>query len=445
MTQKTDSLLRRLSSTHCIWAYLSGTFISNVGNGMFALIVSKALYDETGSVGAFGLVLVIQNVVTVLLNIVAGQRSDHTDPQRLSVGSNVVSGMLTLSAAVWCIWTPESLTVALMTLTAALSVVTPFFRAANFTLIPHLERGPLTLLTLNAVRSSLNQSGQLVGVALAAPLALLNSPLPALALSLAAFLLTALLMNLAHTVGSSTSASMHGHAATDGTVSIGRGTPHSPRGRIMTLYSDWFHILRDMLRRPSLLALPMLAVSDYVSVAFINLMEIKYATDMLGHAAYLSLLDGAFAAGAIGSFLLSKPVLSHWSFRTLAPWGMGLQAIAYALLATQHLAVTSAALMLTLGLVNGASIAVYQTALHTSFPDAQLGRISSLRDLLVSVATLATIAVFTGIVDANLHIGLWTFAAMLMTMSLICMAACHTRLFAKVTLDGASTRTQQGE
>lgn len=65
--------------------FIFGTFISNIGNGMFSLIVGQMLYAATGSVGAFGLILIIQNLSSLLLNIIAGYVADLIDAKKVSV------------------------------------------------------------------------------------------------------------------------------------------------------------------------------------------------------------------------------------------------------------------------------------------------------------------------------------------------------------------------
>lgn len=64
--------MRKLKlASSSVYLYLLGTFVSNLGDGIFTLIISKILYDKTGSVSAFGLVLIIQNVASFFAKFIS--------------------------------------------------------------------------------------------------------------------------------------------------------------------------------------------------------------------------------------------------------------------------------------------------------------------------------------------------------------------------------------
>ncbi|KAA8791580.1 MFS transporter, partial [Lactobacillus crispatus] len=77
-----------------VYLYLLGTFVSNLGDGIFTLIISKILYDKTGSVSAFGLVLIIQNVASFMLNLLAGYIADIKKPQFISEIADSLRGIM---------------------------------------------------------------------------------------------------------------------------------------------------------------------------------------------------------------------------------------------------------------------------------------------------------------------------------------------------------------
>ena len=144
-----------------VYLYLLGTFVSNLGDGIFTLIISKILYDKTGSVSAFGLVLIIQNVASFLLNLLAGYIADIKKPQFISEIADNLRGIMIILGIIF-LRLSNNIIVVLMILMLILNLIVPFFRAANFKIIASIQRGGLGLLPLNGLRSSVNQSGQLL-------------------------------------------------------------------------------------------------------------------------------------------------------------------------------------------------------------------------------------------------------------------------------------------
>lgn len=172
--------MRKLKlASSSVYLYLLGTFVSNLGDGIFTLIISKILYDKTGSVSAFGLVLIIQNVASFLLNLLAGYIADIKKPQFISEIADSLRGIMIILGIIF-LRLSNNIIVVLMILMLILNLIVPFFRAANFKIIASIQRGGLGLLPLNGLRSSVNQSGQLLGVAIATPLIAFNLTIPAL-------------------------------------------------------------------------------------------------------------------------------------------------------------------------------------------------------------------------------------------------------------------------
>ena len=74
-----------------LW-FLAGTFASNIGNGMHTLAAGALLYQQTGTVAAFGVVVVIEQAVTFLMQAVAGPSVDRGDPRRAAMLAEIVRG-----------------------------------------------------------------------------------------------------------------------------------------------------------------------------------------------------------------------------------------------------------------------------------------------------------------------------------------------------------------
>ena len=58
--------------------FLAGTFASNIGNGMHTLAAGALLYQQTGTVAAYGAVVVVEQAVTFLVRV----KECLEDPQR---------------------------------------------------------------------------------------------------------------------------------------------------------------------------------------------------------------------------------------------------------------------------------------------------------------------------------------------------------------------------
>lgn len=61
------------------------TFITNIGNGMYTIAVSKLVYDKTHSAMAFGGVIIIQYVVMFALQFLSGSLVDRNNPKYISI------------------------------------------------------------------------------------------------------------------------------------------------------------------------------------------------------------------------------------------------------------------------------------------------------------------------------------------------------------------------
>ena len=78
---------------------LCATLVSNIGNGIQTLTIGKLLYDSTGSVAAFGFVIVVEYLMLFLANALAGSAADRYRPRRTLVTVDSVRGTLVLAVS----------------------------------------------------------------------------------------------------------------------------------------------------------------------------------------------------------------------------------------------------------------------------------------------------------------------------------------------------------
>ena len=376
-------------ASQSVYLYLFGTFISNLGDGIFTLIISKVLYDKTGSVSAFGLVLIIQNLASFLLNLVAGYIADIKRPQLISEIADSLRGIILILSVIF-LGTEDIVTILMISM-ILLNLIMPFFRAANFKIVASIQRGKLRLLSLNGLRSSVNQSGQLLGVALATPLIALNLTKLALIIDVITFFTSVVC-----------------------TIFLkfrkGQQTKTENSLGLKQLYVDWFQLLKSLFVSKRLFLLVFFASIDSVIVAFINLMEIKYATAILKNSVYLTVLDGAFALGAMLNFTIIYLLFEKFAFARISWSGLFLQALGFIGLTLTTSVYVATAFMFIIGLFNGASQSLFQTQLHVSFANEMKGKISSLRDAMVALLNIIMIPIFSRLLNLNLKLGFVIFS-----------------------------------
>lgn len=75
-----------------------------------------------------------------------------------------------------------------------------------------------------------------------------------------------------------------------------------PLSKISEIYKSWFSLVKELFLNHKVFFLVLFSTFDYLTINFINLIGIKYAETVLHNSAFISLIDGGYAAGAIISF-----------------------------------------------------------------------------------------------------------------------------------------------
>jgi MFS transporter, DHA3 family, macrolide efflux protein len=148
--------------------FLAGTFASNIGNGIHTLAAGALLYQQTGTVAAFGVVIIIEQIVTVLMQLIAGPWVDRGDPRRIAVMAEVARGGIVCALALALAATDSPAMPWVLAMTVMIRVIHTFHRAATFAVTPDLAQA-CDLARLNSWFSAAQQGGQLVGLALSSP------------------------------------------------------------------------------------------------------------------------------------------------------------------------------------------------------------------------------------------------------------------------------------
>lgn len=398
---------RNLSTnTETVNYYLSGTFISSIGDGMFYLAISKLAFDLTKSMSVIGIVLIIQSMTSFGANFLAGYFVDIHSPKRISILSDNLQGLVVLLGTFILLFSNIGI-FSLYALMFVVSFVNPFFRAANFKILPQIDKESLELIKLNGLRSSVKQGGLLLGATIVAPLVSFHATPFALILDSLTFFISAFC-----------------------TFKIKLNDNYKETTiKKEKKKNNWIQFLKLLLNNRILLILILFSIFDYWTLNFFNLIEIKYATDILHNAIFISLLDGSYAIGAMLSFLLINHFYAKLEFRQIAWIGLFIEAIIIVFLAFIHQIIFVTFSLIVMGIFTGASISVFQSKFHRDTNASYQGKISSIRDTLISASTLLIVPIFVGSLNKKFIVGMSYFGGTILIVSLLLALLCIMRYF----------------
>lgn len=144
--------------------FLLGTFITNVGNGLYVLGVSKHLFDLTGSVLPFGMILLSEFLFKLVLQGGSGYCADRYGPVKMFLFSDFSRFSLFLISAIFLQY--QSVFVAVVISTFAVNFFKPFYIASAYSFSISVNE-PSLLTRYNSLFLALKQGGMMVGMLLA--------------------------------------------------------------------------------------------------------------------------------------------------------------------------------------------------------------------------------------------------------------------------------------
>ncbi|OPX43922.1 major facilitator superfamily protein [Ruminiclostridium hungatei] len=366
--------------------FMLAILMTNIGNGMHTIAVSKLLYDKTHSAMSFGGVILIEYVVSFFIQFVSGSLVDRNNPKRISIICDVVRGIQVLSIGILLGFTGTSVYYLFITL-LIVNMVTPFYRSAIFSLIPALSKESSSLLSVNSMIYTLFQAGQLLGVALVAPIVFLLNPSIALIIDGTTFLLSAALVAFIKITKL--------EIKTDNTKNI------------KSLISDWKEVLNVMKTEKSFTGHVLVSSADYVCVSLVNLMLVPMVTIWYSNNSYLiSVFDGGFAIGAMLSVLFTVALSKRIGSLNCSWVGLICQGILFILIMVNRFPLITFILMVGIGAFNAFSISIFQTSLQERCNGPIKGRVSALRQFIVSCFSVVLIPIISYFHDISLALGM---------------------------------------
>ncbi|HEU4843957.1 MAG TPA: MFS transporter [Burkholderiaceae bacterium] len=384
---------------------LSATLVSNIGNGIQTLTIGKLLYDSTGSVAAFGFVIVVEYLMLFLANALAGSAADRYPPRRTLVVVDSVRGLLVLAVSL-LLYLQSGHQLALLTLvTVAVQVGKPFSKAARFALEPSLMAAD-QLARYNGLAFSAMQAGQLFGIALAGVvLSYWGAPL-AIGLNGLSFLFGA-----------------GAYFLVSDEARVELLAPSARRGAlawIATLWHDWRDALQFIGRNRGVGTLLVACAGDYLTPSFLNLFFVLLVALHFGGDPYgLSILDGGFAVGAmLGGLAVDRFIAAHGARRS-ALLALAGQGAGFVLLATSTAAWMCAALTFFIGTMSALSLTALTTTLQLRVKGPYKGRMGLARSLVAAVLACVLVPLATAVVAHSLALALGVAALVSFSLGLL--------------------------
>ncbi|WP_020407970.1 MFS transporter [Hahella ganghwensis] len=369
-------------------AILAGVFSNNLALGIYTLSLGKLLFDASGAVQHFATIMVIEQVLFVLLGMLAGNIVDSFKTSLIAGKANLVFA-LACFLLVACVYTggPEgiSLTGASLMIGMMFSSSRAFFRPALFRMPPEVvSEGQLQ--AFNARMTVCIQSGQLIGAAAAGVLIGLGTIEVPLLISGVLYALAAvifLISPLPYAVQRKKGGSL---------LKVLKDTPRSWVSPIKVAWGD----------KSSFYTLVTVG-ADFLTISLFNLLLAPWCEILFnGVYSWMGGLEMAFAIGAIlGGWILTRKLnaLAPSSARQL---GLLLQALAWAASFILISPWGFIAIACCLGMGVAISSTSVLTLLQASLPREIHGRAGVIRSIAISVSVGVLLPVLTIQVESSI-------------------------------------------
>ena len=161
-------ILEKFQLTQNELLYLIAIFISNVGNGMYTISISKIMYSRTNTATAFGLIVIMENIISVLVQLIAGAVVDRVNCKKLSVICDYLRGGLFVVSSI-IIGYSDNISFLVMAL-VFVNIINAFYRPSNFRLVSGVASNVDKFLKINSISGMLLQLGQVLGAMLVVPI-----------------------------------------------------------------------------------------------------------------------------------------------------------------------------------------------------------------------------------------------------------------------------------
>ncbi|MEQ1613656.1 MAG: MFS transporter [Hyphomicrobiaceae bacterium] len=381
-----------------LW-FLAGTFASNIGNGMHTLAAGALLYQETGTIAAFGVVVAVEQAATFLMQLVAGPTADCGDPRRTALAAELVRGVCVCAIALMLATDLANAMALILAMTVVIRIVHAFHRAGTFALTPALVPSG-DLARLNSWFSACQQGGQLVGLGVTGFIVLRWGPPAAFFINGLTFLLSA-----------ATLAAIKAPVAAIAVENDGSEKAHWRR--MVTSWREFGVVLRQDVK---LLELIVVSAADNVSLILFNLVLAPVVAERFDADPYrLSLIAGGFALGAMAASAIVVTTAERLgSSQNAVLLGLAGQLLCFVGMWRLEQSAAMLLFAIGLGIFNTVSWTMAVTMVQIHAPAAIRGRLAMARNAM----TAAIVSPLVLVVSVVSHV--WSNSAALLVCAVVC-------------------------
>ncbi|WP_307254622.1 MFS transporter [Croceifilum oryzae] len=389
---------------------LFSVFLTNIGNGTHTIAMSLLMYRNTGSVVAFGFVIIFEHLVSFLLQFIAGSMVDRGNPKWICVICDVGRGI-----AIMVIAAAMSLTnhwfYYVLALTLVINICKPFYQSATFSIIPNLCKGEM-LQKFNAMVGTSSQLGTIIGTVSAAPLIAFMDTSFVILINGVTYILAGLAIAWAVIPKIETKESV----VTD--IWIGN------------LWSDWKEVFYLLKRETSLWLHSLISATDFLVIMFFNLTLVPMVTKKFQENYFwLSAFEFSFAAGAVVTSLFTTRIIRRVGATQLSFIGITMQGLLLFLYAFVDHWLAIMLISFWLASWNVLSIVVMLSTLQQRCVGPIRGRISSLRQLSVLFLTSILVPMVSYGTDQSLSTGYFIAGTLCLLIGMGVWILRHPKLF----------------
>lgn len=383
------------------------TLISNIGNGMHLIAVSKLAYDKTNSAMAFGGVIVLQYVVMFLVQFISGAVVDKNNPKKIIVISDLARGTLILTSGLMCLFSEIGIYYLFVSL-LIVNIINPFFSTANFCILPEVLEDKEMLLKSNGIITTLFQAGQLCGSAGVAAIIYFFNPAVALIIDGLTYYASALIFSFVPLEKKS----VYNNLKVKNEFNI--------ISIIKDFVNDWKAIWKCIRKEKSAIGHLVLSSGDYISVNLFNVMLIPMVTHFYNNNSFnISLFDCGFAIGSMLAVFIIGILSQKIGKNNSAVIGILLQGLILIIVSMKINRIFTFLLMILYGVSNSFSITIYSTNLQKRCEGNIKGKINSIKNFIVSCLTIIIIPIVSRMYDVSIECGLLVSSGILLAYALI--------------------------
>jgi hypothetical protein len=363
-----------------------GMFISNIGNGMYILAIGIILYNATGKTSTFAFMVVLQAILSFLTQSFASVISDKGFAKIAASSAEFLRGVIIIFCSLGSIFINTNF---LVVAAALLSLLQPFYRTSIFVIGPLIAQDT-ELANYNARVSAFQQAGQLIGAGMAGLIISFFSPYAATFINGVSYLISSYTMTI-----SDISSQQEG---------LTRFIRSLKFMGITVILKDWYDLIKHLMGNLSILFLALLGITDIVIASYLNIAYAPLLKHLQVGTFWISIWDSLFAVGAIlGVTLFGKLKRFHKNIQ-LSIIGLTMECVlflGFSFASPQGIA----CLMFLIGVFNSISISSFSLSLQINAKQKFLGKISGVRQLCISLATLLVVPILSRALNQSVQKG----------------------------------------